>query len=165
MTHPKTEPGIASTSRPVVAPPSADTVETRLWPDEHLWLYALMRCSSNAAPTFRFPDLISACVAQVFSQANPTARIFHYLHTQLIQRDPQTARLREWMWRAQYAPLLGLQRDAQNRHPHPKFQLDQFTTTCVALCRLDDDTGAAVFRFARQNMVQRANAALLEPCS
>ena len=165
MTDPKTEPHSASTYRPLVASPNADTVETRLWPDEHLWLYALMRCSSNAAPTFRFPDLISASVTQVFSQPSPRARIFHYLRTQLIQRDPQTARLREWMWRAQYALLLDLQRDPQNRHPHPKFQLDQFTTTCVALCRLDDDTGAAVFRFARQNMVQRANAALIEPCS
>jgi hypothetical protein len=151
MTDPKTEPRSASTCRPVVAPPNTDTVETRLWPDEHLWLYALMRCSSNVAPTFRFPDLISACVTQVFSQANPAPRIFHYLRTQLIQRDPQSARLRERMWRAQDAPLLDLQRDP-------------FTTTCVALCRLDDDSGATVFRFARQNMVQRANAALLEPC-
>jgi len=142
-----------------------DTVETRLWPDEHLWLYALMRSDSNVAPCFRFPDLISGCVSHVFSQALPAARIFHYLRTQMIQRDPQTTRLREWMWRAQYALLLELQRDPQNRHPHPKFQLDQFTTTCVALSRLDDASGATVFRFARSNMAQRAKAASPELCT
>jgi len=155
----------STATRPFATTHNADTVETRLWPDEHLWLYALMRSDSNVAPTFRFPDLISACVTQVFSQPHAAARVFLYLRTQLIQRDPQTARLREWMWRPQYALLLDLQRDPQNRHPHPKFQLDQFTTTCVGLCRLTDETGAVVFRFARQNMAQRANTALLEPCT
>ena len=121
-----------------------------------------MRSDSNLAPTFRFPDLISACVAQVFSEPYAAARVFLFLRTQLIQRDPQTARLREWMWRPQYALLLDLQRAPENRHPHPKFQLDQFTTTCVALCRLADETGAIVFRFARQNMARRANTVLLE---
>ena len=37
-----------------------DTIETRLWLEEHEWLYGLLRSSDNVSPTFRFPDLISA---------------------------------------------------------------------------------------------------------
>jgi hypothetical protein len=36
------------------------------------------------------------------------------------------------MWRQQYDLLLAVQRSPANRHPHPKFQLDQLTTACVA---------------------------------
>ena len=39
------------------------------------------------------------------------------------------------MWRPQYELLLAVQRSPANRHPNPKFQLDQLTTACVALCR------------------------------
>ncbi|MDP3323400.1 MAG: hypothetical protein Q8S71_07640 [Hydrogenophaga sp.] len=36
---------------------SHDTIETRLWLDEHVWLYKLLRSENNVSPTFRFPDL------------------------------------------------------------------------------------------------------------
>jgi hypothetical protein len=51
--------------------------------------------------------------------------------------------------------LLGVQRSPANRHPNPKFQLDQLTTACVALCRLADDTGGAILQQARRNMSHR----------
>jgi hypothetical protein len=62
------------TARQEQAPHSApeaehpDTIETRLWLEEHEWLYGLLRSSDNVSPTFRFPDLISACVSLVFAQ-------------------------------------------------------------------------------------------------
>ena len=57
---------------------SSDVVETRLWIEEHAWLYALLRSDDNVAPTFRMPDLLSACVALVFGRDDAAERIFGY---------------------------------------------------------------------------------------
>lgn len=144
---------IAATGEP------SDIVETRLWLEEHDWLYALLRRSDNTAPTFRMPDLLSACVAQVFAQSRPAERIFGFMGMELVLRSPTTLRRRECLWRAQFDLLHDLQCSPLNRHPHPKFQLDQLTTACVALCQQEDTTGAAVLRQARRNMVDRLQAA------
>lgn len=133
-----------------------DTIETRLWLDEHDWLYDLLRSEANISPTFRFPDLISASVSRVFTHDDAALRIFRYLGTELVLRPAQTARRRESMWHAQYELLLALQRSPANRHPNPKFQLDQLTTACVALSRQADASGGAVLRQARVNMARRA---------
>lgn len=133
-----------------------DTIETRLWLDEHVWLYQLLRSENNVAPTFRFPDLIAACVSLVFSLEDAPSRIFHFLGTQLVLRPPQAPRRRESMWRQQYELLLEVQRSPANRHPNPKFQLDQLTTACVALCREQDASGISILQQARSNMAERA---------
>lgn len=133
-----------------------DTIETRLWLDEHVWLYKLLRSENNISPTFRFPDLIAACVSLVFTQADAPSRIFRFLGTRLVLRAPQTPRRREAMWRQQYELLLEVQRSAANRHPNPKFQLDQLTTACVALCRDQDESGISILLQARRNMAERA---------
>ena len=133
----------------------SDTIETRLWLEEHAWLYTLLHDQHNASPTFRFPDLIAACVSLIFANGDAPTRIFRFLGTQSIVRGAQTPRRRESMWRRQYALLLEVQRSPANRHPNPKFQLDQLTTACVALCRQADDTGAAVLQQARHNMAER----------
>jgi len=132
-------------------------IETRLWLEEHDWLYRLLRSEANVSPTFRFPDLISACVSLVFSHNDAAARIFQFLGTELILRSPQTPRRRESMWWQQYQLLLDLQRSPANRHPHPKFQLDQLTTACVALCRSGDPSGDAILGQARRNMAERSH--------
>ncbi|MFZ5507889.1 MAG: hypothetical protein ACOY7P_20570 [Pseudomonadota bacterium] len=134
-----------------------DVIETRLWLEEHDWLYRLLRSAGNVSPTFRFPDLISACVSLVFEHYDGPTRIFRFLGTELVLRSPQTPRRRESMWRPQYQLLLALQRSPANRHPNPKFQLDQLTTACVALCRAADGSGAAVLRQARRNMAERSH--------
>lgn len=134
---------------------TSDVVETRLWLEEHNWLYALLRSESNVAPTFRIPDLLSACVAMVFSRDNAAERIFGFLGTALVMRSPTTPRRRESLWRAQFELLHDLQCSPANRHPNPKFQLDQLTTACVALCQQEDSSGAAVLVQARRNMVER----------
>lgn len=131
-------------------------IETRLWLEEHDWLYRLLRSEENVSPTFRFPDLISACVSLVFDHHDGPTRIFQFLGTELVLRLPQTPRRRESMWRPQYQLLLALQRSPANRHPNPKFQLDQLTTACVALCRTVDGSGSAVLCKARRNMAERS---------
>ena len=144
---------------PTSAPPEADlpdTIETRLWLQEHDWLYDLLKSDRNVAPSFRFPDLISACVSVVFAGDDASPRIFAFLGTELVSRPSTTARRREAMWRTQYELLLALQRSPANRHPNPKFQLDQLTTACVALSRDADASGETVLRQARMNMAQRA---------
>ncbi len=136
---------------------TADTVETRLWQDEHQWLHALLHNDANVAPTFRMPDLVSACVSLVFLQPGAPARIFGFLGTQLVLRPPLTPRRREAMWRAQYELLLVVQRSPANRHPNPKFQLDQLTTACVALCQAMPGAEGLVLRQSRLNMAERAS--------
>lgn len=134
----------------------ADTFETRLFLEEHEWLYGLLRSDDNVSPTFRFPDLISACVSLVFAADDAPERVFDFLGTQLVLRAPATPRRRESMWRAQYELLQAIQRSPANRHPNPKFQLDHLTTACVALARQLDDADACVLRQARLNMADRS---------
>lgn len=136
---------------------SQDVIETRLWLDEHDWLYSLLHSEDNVSPTFRFPDLISACVSLVFTHQDASTRIFQFLGSELVLRSPQTPRRRESMWREQFQLLLDLQLSPANRHPNPKFQLDQLTTACVALCKTWDASGASILRQARQNMAARAH--------
>ncbi|QKV57868.1 MAG: hypothetical protein HT580_12140 [Dechloromonas sp.] len=152
---PKTYPGRAKSESLRID--QQDIVETRLWLEEHDWLYGLLRSENNVSPTFRFPDLIGACVSLVFEHHDAPARIFQFLGTELVLRSPQTPRRRESMWRPQYELLLALQRSPANRHPNPKFQLDQLTTACVALCRTADGSVAAVLRQARCNMAERSH--------
>ena len=133
-----------------------DTIETRLWLEEHQWLYTLLRSDANVSPTFRFPDLISACVSLVFLHDGAATRIFEFLGMQLVLRPPLTPRRRESMWRQQYELLLAVQRSPANQHPNPKFQLDQLTTACVALCRQLEEADAIVLRQARLNMAERS---------
>ncbi|MCV2219861.1 hypothetical protein [Thauera sp. Sel9] len=133
-----------------------DVIETRLWIDEHDWLYGLLKRPENLSPTFRLPDLISACVSAALAPPDGARRLFSYLGTQLVLRDPTTARRREAMWRPQYEQLQALQRSPANQHPNPKFQLDQLTTGAVALCREADPSGNLVLKHARLNMARRA---------
>jgi hypothetical protein len=152
----------SSTRQHHLSPPSEkskahDVIETRLWLEEHDWLYGLLRSEGNVSPTFRFPDLISASVSLVFTHEDAPARIFKFLGTALVLRSPETPRRRESMWRHQYQLLLDLQRSPANRHPNPKFQLDQLTTACVALCRAEDGSGAGILRQARRNMAERSD--------
>ena len=132
-----------------------ETIETRLWLDEHDWLYALLKSQQNISPTFRFPDLISACVSLVFVNDDTSERIFEFLGTELVLRPPHSPRRRESIWMPQYALLLAVQRSPANRHPNPKFQLDQLTTACVALSRRADASGANILQQARVNMANR----------
>lgn len=139
------------------APSTArDTVETLLWVEEHDWLYTLLKSDQNVAPRFRMPDLISACVSQLFIKDDAGERLFSYLGGVLILRSPNTARRRESLWRPQYQTLRSLQVSPANRYPHPQFQLDQLTTACVALARIDDGTGACTLRHARINIARRS---------
>lgn len=134
---------------------TGDIIETRLCLEEHDWLYALFKSEQNVSPTFRLPDLISACVSLVFAEENAAQRIFKFLGTELVLRLPHSPRRRESMWMAQYELLLAVQQSPANMHPHPRFQLDQFTTACVALVRQADPSGANVLRQARINMAER----------
>ena len=109
------------------------------------------------SPTFRLPDLISASVSLVFTHQDAPKRIFQFMGSELVLRSPQTPRRRESMWRQQYQLLLELQRSPANRHPNPKFQLDQLTTACVALCRGLDQSGDGILLQARRNMAARAH--------
>ena len=131
------------------------TIDTRLWIEEHDWLYALLKSEKNISPTFRFPDLISACVSIVFATPDAYQRVFDFLGADLVLRHPNNPRRHVSIWMAQYDLLLKLQHSPANRHPHPNFQLDQLTTACVALSRQNDASGADVLRQARINMAGR----------
>ncbi|MBB3122183.1 hypothetical protein [Pseudoduganella violacea] len=135
-----------------------DIVGTRIWLDEFNLLEVLYNDVGNCSPKLRYPDLISACVSVVFEDADPAVRIFGFLHTQLVLRDQETARRQESMWRMQYRQLLALQKSELNRHPHPQFKLDHFTTGCVALAMQASNAKARIFDHARRNIALRAAA-------
>jgi len=143
-------------ARPIEAKRQEDTIDTYVWTDEYDFLRSLYDSADNTSPKFRFPDLISACVSLVFRDDNSAELIFGYLRSELVLRNPNTTRRREAMWKAQYALLLELQRSRANKHPYPQFQLDQFTTTCVALVRLAGDAQQRIFDQARRNTAERA---------
>ncbi len=161
-------PGTAATATPMPPPrtapggraegdsPNADTIETRLWLQEHQWLQSVLHSGANAAPTFRMPDLVSACVSLVFLHEGAPERIFSVLASDLVLRPPLTPRRRESLWRAQYELLLAVQRSPANRHPNPRFQLDHLTTACVALCQAMPGAESLVLRQSRLNMAERA---------
>ena len=153
---PTTAPREFALARPVEAKRPEDTIDTYVWTGEYDFLRSLYDSADNTAPKFRFPDLISACVSLVFSDDDAAALIFDYLRSELVLRNPNTTRRREAMWKAQYNLLLDLQRSRANKHPYPQFQLDQFTTTCVALVRPAGDAQRRIFDQARKNTAERA---------
>jgi len=138
-----------------------ETVATRVWIEEFQALEGLYSAPENCSPKLRYPDLISGCVSLVFDGLDPVNRVFTFLHTKLVLRDQETARRQEAIWRPQYLLLLALQKSEQNRHPHPQFKLDHFTTACVALALEEPRAAQKVFEFARRNIAQRAAASLL----
>lgn len=137
-----------------------DTVTTRVWIEEFRALETLYGDSANCSPKLRYPDLISGCVSLVFDGLDPVNRIFTFLHTKLVLRDQETARRQEDMWRPQYQLLLALQKSELNRHPHPQFKLDHFTTACVALALEEPRASNKVFVYARRNIARRATSCI-----
>jgi len=134
-----------------------DTIETRLWLEEHVWLYKLLRSENNVSPTFRFPDLIAACVSLVFTHDDAPVRIFRFLGTRLVLRDPSdTTTAENPCGASNMSSCSKCSALPANRHPNPKFQLDQLTTACVALCRDQDESGTSILLQARRNMAERA---------
>ena len=139
--------------------PTADAatllVETRIWLEEDRWLHDLYKSPQNVSPRLWTEDLISACVSIVLQGDCGPQGMFAYMRGYLALRDPKTKRHVRWMWRPQYELLQRAQRSAENAFPFPQFQLDQFTTACVALTRQSSPDGARVFRQARINMAAR----------
>jgi len=138
--------------------PDNAVAETQLWEDEHDWLVSVMRSEDNVSPAFRIPDLIGACVALVMARPRGSAEIFGYVSEQLVLRDPRTPRRMAHMWREHFEWLRSLQRSPANRHPNPRFQLDQLTTACVALIRATPHAAKLIYEQARHNMCVRMAA-------
>ncbi len=75
----------------VAAQPPA-IVMTRVWMHEHDWLHSVYASHANQSPTFRFPDLLSACIELVLSSTESLARLQLFLGTELGARDPKAPR-------------------------------------------------------------------------
>jgi hypothetical protein len=139
------------------SPISQELRPTRLFLEEHDWLHALTKSAHNQAPAFRFPDLVSACISHVFQHSDASVRLFRYLHAVMTRRPADTPRRQTDVWAAHFDQLICLQRSAANQYPHPRFQLDQITTACVALARSEDERGLIVLSRARANVSLRAS--------
>jgi hypothetical protein len=150
-------PTLPPTTSPAPTKHDDDTIATRVWFDEYVFLQSVHDCADNCSPRFRMPDLISACVSIVFADPYPSARIFSYLHTKLVLRDPDTIRRQEIMWKVQYQLLLALQRSPANNHPHPQFKLDHFTTACIALVQSEEHAQFRILDEARLNTALRSS--------
>ena len=108
----------------VVAAQPPAIVMTRVWLHEHDWLHSVYASNSNQSPTFRFPDLLSACIELVLSSTESLARLQLFLSTELGARDPRAPRRSCHVWRRQFDEMLREHRAAWNSHPNPKFDLD-----------------------------------------
>ncbi len=89
----------------VAAQPPA-IVMTRVWMHEHDWLHSVYASHANQSPTFRFPDLLSACIELVLSRTESLARLQLFLGTELGARDPKAPRRSCHVWRRQFDELL-----------------------------------------------------------
>ncbi|MCL4736600.1 MAG: hypothetical protein KJZ81_00170 [Burkholderiaceae bacterium] len=141
----------------VAAQPPA-IVMTRVWMHEHDWLHSVYASHANQSPTFRFPDLLSACIELVLSSTESLARLQLFLGTELGARDPKAPRRSCHVWRRQFDELLREHRAAWNSHPNPKFELDAIATGCVAVVRAEHDPVRRVLTQARLNCAARAAA-------
>ena len=108
----------------VVAAQPPAIVMTRVWMHEHDWLHSVYASHANQSPTFRFPDLLSACIELVLSRTESLARLQLFLSTELGARDPKSPRRTCHVWRRQFDELLREHRASWNSHPNPKFDLD-----------------------------------------
>lgn len=133
-----------------------ETIGTLVWMEEFHHIDQLFKHQHNYSPKLRHPDLISACIARVFAQPEPAKHIFSFLHTRMVLRDQCMPRRQEEIWRAQYVLLLALQKSEMNRHPHPRFDLGQFTTACIALALQEEGAQGKIFEQARRNIAERA---------
>ena len=131
-------------------------VMTRVWLPEHDWLHTVFACSENQAPTYRFPDLLSACVALVLAQVESIAQLQQFLITELSTRDPKCPRRTCHVWNRQFDDLLAAHRAPWNSHPNPKFDLDAIATGCVAVVRSGIEPIERTLRQARVNVITRA---------
>ena len=90
----------------VVAAQPPAILMTRVWLLEHDWLHSVCTSNSNQSPTFRFPDLLSACIELVLSSTESLARLQLFLSTELGARDPKSPRRTCHVWRRQFDELL-----------------------------------------------------------
>ena len=133
-------------------------VMTRVWLVEHDWLHSVYASSANHSPKFRFPDLLSACIALVLASSDAMAALQRFLSTELGRRDGSAPRRSCHVWRRQFDELLREHRAAWNSHPNPKFELDAIATGCVAVVRAEHDPVRRVLTQARLNCAARAAA-------
>ena len=61
----------------VVAAQPPAILMTRVWLLEHDWLHSVYTSNSNQSPTFRFPDLLSACIELVLSSTESPVSYTH----------------------------------------------------------------------------------------
>lgn len=131
------------------------TVRSGLKLPEYQYLHALLGSSSNLSPRFLFPDLVSACVSLALGQPDGVVEVFRTLRGELVLRDPHQPRRQCDLWYRQFVLLRELQVSADNHYPHPQFQLDQFTTTCVVITSRLGQAEQQIVEQARRNTAQR----------
>jgi len=142
----------------VVAAQPPAIVMTRIWLHEHDWLHSVYANHANQSPTFRFPDLLSACIELALSSTESLARLQLFLGTDLGARDPKASRRSCHVWRRQFDEMLREHRAAWNSHPNPKFELDAIATGCVAVVRAEHDPVRQILTQARLNCAARVAA-------
>lgn len=133
-------------------------IMTRVWLPEHEWLHTVFSSAKNQSPTFRFPDLLSACVALTLGNADRVNDLRLFLVTELSTRNPKSPRRTCHLWRDQFDELLQAHRAPWNSHPNPKFELDALATGCVAVVRSSTRAIEDMLQQARQNLAARALA-------
>ena len=132
------------------------TVQTRVWVDEHDWLFEIFKSARNTAPRFRLSDLLSACISITLRDSISQRDLICYLDQQLTSRNPRTERRTCHVFSRQFDQLLAAHRAAWNSAPNPMFELDHLATACVAVAKQQPDPIAGVLKQARTNFLARS---------
>jgi hypothetical protein len=136
---------------------ASELVASRVWIQEHEWLHAVFKNKQNQSPKFRYPDLLSACIALTLNDPHNVGRLRAFLRAELSQRDPRSLRRTCHVWKPQFDALLAEHRAAWNDYPNPKFELDAIATGCVAVSRASASAVEQIVQKAREQLTSRSS--------
>lgn len=145
-------------AHPIRRDEQVSTVRTSVWIDEHNWLHELYKSPSNTSPKFRFPDLLSACVALTLSDLDNSNRLVKHLRTRHALRDPKCPGRSCDIFPVQFGQVLEAHRAAWNRFPNPMFEIEHILTGCVAIAMSMPSGSDLVLHQARDNLIARSKA-------
>lgn len=137
-------------------------VATYIQLGEFTFLRELYGSSENTCPQFSLADLTSACVSIVLEAPDPVYRVICRARSDLAQRARGDHRFQTHLWSAQFAQLRDVQRSAVNRSPHPKFDLGDLTSACIAIVMARPECEQQILRVARANLAAR-NGGPMDP--
>jgi hypothetical protein len=127
----------------------SETVITFLGNPEFEFVHRLFHSAINTRPQFSVVDLTSACIALVEQLSQPSGLVIQRARGDVAHRA-SGRRMQVGLWPREFEFLRNIQRSPVNRAPHPRFDLSDLTTACVAIV-MEMDQACELIRAAAQH--------------